>query len=114
MNLFSKVRTEGTGGYGAKLEAESEPHGTTTLFRFILSAAVKSLSNKCLLNKYILGTIFTESTVHLFLPIPDLVRVERIVSGARNNSLSVSITNMVNLLHFGVTSKKVNVDIGQT
>jgi hypothetical protein len=40
--------------------------------------------------------------------------VEYVVSKAINDSSSVNITNMVEVLNFGVISKKVNADIGQT
>jgi hypothetical protein len=42
-------------------EAESKPHGAATLLRCTLSDVVKSLSEKCLLQKYFLHSILTES-----------------------------------------------------
>lgn len=45
--------------------------------------------------------------------MPKPLKIEHIVSKARNNS-AVTITNMVKALNFGVMSKKVNVDTGQT
>jgi hypothetical protein len=50
---------------------------------------------------------------NLSCPYQCSVKVEYIVSNARNNSSSVNITNMVKVLNFGVVSKKVNGDIGQ-
>jgi hypothetical protein len=44
-------------------EAKSKPHGTATLLRYALSAVVKSLSEKCLLHKYLLCSILAESIV---------------------------------------------------
>jgi hypothetical protein len=41
------------------------------------------------------------------------VKVEHIVSKARNNSSSVNIKN-IKVLNFGVMCKKINADIGQT
>jgi hypothetical protein len=38
-----------------------EPHGTATLLRCTLSAVVKSLSEKCVLHKYLLHSIAAES-----------------------------------------------------
>jgi hypothetical protein len=38
-------------------EAEFEPHATATLLRCTLSAVVKSLSEKCLLHKYLLAAL---------------------------------------------------------
>jgi hypothetical protein len=56
------VCNEGTGGCGqCSCEAESQSHGTATLIRCILSAVVKSLSKKCLLHRYLLCSILTES-----------------------------------------------------
>jgi hypothetical protein len=45
-----KQSKEGTGG----CEAEAEPHETASLLRCTLSAVMKSLSEKCLLHKYLL------------------------------------------------------------
>jgi hypothetical protein len=40
-----------------------EPHGIATLLRCTLSAVVKSLSEKCVLHKYLLCSILAESVV---------------------------------------------------
>jgi hypothetical protein len=48
---------------GGDCEAESKTHGTATLLRGTLSAVVKSLSEKCLLHKYLLRSILAESVV---------------------------------------------------
>jgi hypothetical protein len=42
---------------GGDCEAESRPEGTAALLRCILSAVVKSLSDKCLLHKYLLRSV---------------------------------------------------------
>jgi hypothetical protein len=47
-------------------------------------------------------------------PYQSPVKVEHIVSEARNNSSSVNITNITKITNFGIMSKKVNADIGQT
>jgi hypothetical protein len=44
-------------------EAETKPHGTATLLRCMLSGVVNSLSEKCLLHKYLLHSILAESKV---------------------------------------------------
>jgi hypothetical protein len=44
-------------------EAESKPQGTATLLRCTLSVVVKSLSEKCLLHKYLLCSILAKSIV---------------------------------------------------
>jgi hypothetical protein len=55
---------KGPGGGRSDCEAESEPHETTTLMKCILSAVVKTFSEKCLLHKYLLCSILAESIVH--------------------------------------------------
>jgi hypothetical protein len=53
----------GTRDCGDECEAESKPCGNATLLRCPLSAVVKSLSEKCLLHKYLLHIILVESIV---------------------------------------------------
>jgi hypothetical protein len=48
------VCNERTGGCGSDCEAEYEPHGTATQLGCALSAVMKSLSKKCLLQKEII------------------------------------------------------------
>jgi hypothetical protein len=67
---------EGTGDYGSDCEAESEPHGTATLLRYILSAAVKLLSEKCLLHKYSLCRILADLLVK---DIPTVIAHTRVL-----------------------------------
>jgi hypothetical protein len=45
-------------------------------------------------------------------PYQSTVKVEHIVSKARNNSSSVNMTKMVKILNFEIISKKVNADLG--
>jgi hypothetical protein len=55
-----KVSKEGPTVCGSDYEAETEPHGTATLFRCTLSDVLKSLSKKWFLKKYLLYTILAE------------------------------------------------------
>jgi hypothetical protein len=61
---------EGTGGCGSDCEAESEPHGTATMFRCNLSAVVKLLSKKYLLNKYLMCSSLAESMLQDITTFP--------------------------------------------
>jgi hypothetical protein len=46
---------------GVTMKQKQSPHGTATLLRCALAPAVKSLSKKCLLQKYLLCPILAES-----------------------------------------------------
>jgi hypothetical protein len=47
-----KESRERAGGCGSDCKADSKPHSTATLLSGVLSAVVKSRSEKCLLDKY--------------------------------------------------------------
>jgi hypothetical protein len=60
------------------------------------------------------STISSAEYPNFSCPYQSPVKVEHIVSKARNNSSLVNITNMVKVLNFRVMYKKCNADIGQT
>jgi hypothetical protein len=72
----------------------------------LLSAVVKSLSEKCLLHKYSLCSKISQ----LSLGIPDPSKSRTYCPKPRKNS-SVNITNMAQLLNFGVTLNIFTADI---
>jgi hypothetical protein len=51
-----------------------EPHGTATLLRCTLSVVVKSLSEKCLLHKYLLCSILAEAIAQDIPTFPAHIR----------------------------------------
>jgi hypothetical protein len=61
---------EGTGGCGSDCEAKSEPRATGPLYKCTLSALVKSLSENCLLHKYLLYSILAELIVQDIQTLP--------------------------------------------